>query len=97
MLAIAGDDSDAKKWVAALIDELGFDAYDVGPLAEGWRYQRDTAAYAGLYSASPAGVWPPTASRQVTEECSGTGSHRRSATATWRVDTAGNGRSPCPA
>ena len=46
----------------------GYDAYDVGPLAEGWRYQRDTAAYAGLYSASPAGVWPPTASRQVTEE-----------------------------
>ena len=68
VLAIAGDDSDAKKWVAALFDELGFDAYDVGPLAEGWRYQRDTAAYAGLYSASPAGVWPPTASRQVTEE-----------------------------
>ncbi|MDT3442902.1 hypothetical protein QOZ89_25400 [Pseudofrankia sp. BMG5.37] len=22
---------------------------DAGPLAEGWRFQRDTAAYAGLY------------------------------------------------
>jgi 8-hydroxy-5-deazaflavin:NADPH oxidoreductase len=45
-LAIAGDDADAKKTVAALIDEFGFDVVDVGPLAEGWRYQRDTAAYA---------------------------------------------------
>ena len=67
VLAIAGDDSDAKKSVAALFDDLGFDAYDAGPLAEGWRYQRDTAAY-GVYSASPAGVWPPKASRQVTQD-----------------------------
>jgi 8-hydroxy-5-deazaflavin:NADPH oxidoreductase len=29
-----------------LIDEFGFDVVDVGPLAEGWHYQRDTAAYA---------------------------------------------------
>jgi predicted dinucleotide-binding enzyme len=45
-LAIAGDDADAKKTVAGLIEEFGFDVVDVGPLAEGWRYQRDTAAYA---------------------------------------------------
>ena len=44
-LAIAGDDADAKKTVGALIDEFGFDAVDVGPLAEGWRYQPDTPAY----------------------------------------------------
>ena len=56
MLAIAGDDDDAKKQVTALFDELGYDAYDVGPLAEGWRYQRDTAAYAGLYA--PRGLRP---------------------------------------
>ena len=36
---------DAKKTVGALIDEFGFDAVDVGPLAEGWRYQPDTPAY----------------------------------------------------
>jgi predicted dinucleotide-binding enzyme len=51
VLAIAGDDADAKKAVTELLDSLGYDAYDVGPLAEGWRYQRDTAAYAGLYAA----------------------------------------------
>jgi 8-hydroxy-5-deazaflavin:NADPH oxidoreductase len=44
-LPIAGDDVDAKKTVARLLDQFGFDALDVGPLAEGWRFQRDTAAY----------------------------------------------------
>lgn len=44
-LAIAGDDVEAKTVVAGLIDELGFDVVDVGPLSEGWRYQRDTPAY----------------------------------------------------
>ena len=44
-LAIAGDDADAKKAVGALIDEFGYDVVDVGPLAEGWRHQRDTPAY----------------------------------------------------
>ncbi len=34
-----------RQTVGALIDEFGFDAVDVGPLAEGWRYQPDTPAY----------------------------------------------------
>ena len=67
VLAIAGDDDDAKKQVATLFDELGYDAYDVGPLAEGWRYQRDTAAYASLYAPEGSG-WPPPAGRQVTAD-----------------------------
>jgi 8-hydroxy-5-deazaflavin:NADPH oxidoreductase len=44
-LAIAGDDDSAKRTVAALLDDFGFDVVDAGPLAEGWRYQRDTPAY----------------------------------------------------
>ncbi|NEM04664.1 NADPH-dependent F420 reductase [Geodermatophilus normandii] len=44
-LAIAGDDASAKETVASFIDELGFDAVDLGPLAEGWRIQRDTPGY----------------------------------------------------
>jgi predicted dinucleotide-binding enzyme len=67
VLAIAGDSDDAKKSVTTLFDELGYDAYDVGPLSEGWRYQRDTAAYASLYSPEGAG-WPPPAGRQVTAD-----------------------------
>lgn len=50
VLAIAGDDDGAKETVAAFLDSIGYDAHDVGPLAEGWRFQRDTAAYAGLYA-----------------------------------------------
>jgi predicted dinucleotide-binding enzyme len=49
VLAIAGNDADAKATVTQFLDSIGFDAYDVGPLAEGWRYQRDTPAYAGVY------------------------------------------------
>jgi 8-hydroxy-5-deazaflavin:NADPH oxidoreductase len=34
-LPIAGDDGDAKRVVAGLIDEWGFDVVDAGRLAEG--------------------------------------------------------------
>ncbi len=44
-LPIAGDDEAAKRTVAAMLDEFGFDVVDAGPLAEGWRYQRGTPAY----------------------------------------------------
>jgi hypothetical protein len=44
-LPIAGDDAAAKGTVTAMIDEFGFDVVDAGPLAEGWRFQRDTPAY----------------------------------------------------
>ena len=44
-LPIAGDDAEAKKTVAALIDEFGFDVVDAGPLAEGRRFDRDKPAY----------------------------------------------------
>lgn len=48
-LPIAGDDDQAKQVVAGFLDEIGYDAVDAGPLAEGWRFQRDTAAYATPY------------------------------------------------
>jgi hypothetical protein len=44
-LVIAGDDSDAKATVSHLLDQLGFDTVDAGPLKEGWRIQRDTPGY----------------------------------------------------
>lgn len=67
VLAIAGDDADAKATVARFLDEIGYDAHDVGPLSEGWRFQRDEPAYADLYSADPPGTWPPKISRRVDE------------------------------
>ena len=48
-LPIAGDDEEAKQVVAGFLDDIGYDAVDAGPLAEGWRFQRDTAAYARPY------------------------------------------------
>jgi 8-hydroxy-5-deazaflavin:NADPH oxidoreductase len=44
-LPVAGDDAEAKQVVLALLDELGFDGVDAGPLAESWRQQPGTAVY----------------------------------------------------
>lgn len=57
-LAIAGDDERAKGEVVQLLDELGFDALDAGPLAEGWRYEPNTPAYGVPYFADPSTVQP---------------------------------------
>jgi len=48
-LALGGDDPDAKAAVAAFVEAIGYDTVDAGPLAEGWRYQPDTAAYGRIY------------------------------------------------
>jgi len=67
VLAIAGDDEAAKKTVTDFLDSIGFGAYDVGPLAEGWRFQRDTPAYGVFFTDKFAfDAVPP--SRQVTPE-----------------------------
>jgi predicted dinucleotide-binding enzyme len=52
-LTIAGDDPEAKRLVAGLLDEIGYDAVDLGPLAEGWRVQPGTVAYGNQYAADP--------------------------------------------
>jgi predicted dinucleotide-binding enzyme len=66
-LPIAGDDEAAKRTVTAFLDAVGFDAYDVGPLAEGWRYQRDTAAYVSVY-AEPGSQFPDLPSNPATAQ-----------------------------
>ena len=43
-----------RRAVTGLLDEIGYDTLDLGPLAEGWRTQRDTAAYGTIYAADPA-------------------------------------------
>nr|WP_305129847.1 NADPH-dependent F420 reductase [Streptomyces sp. MnatMP-M17] len=44
-LPIAGDDEEAKASAARLLDLLGYDIVDVGPLSESWRFERDTPVY----------------------------------------------------
>jgi predicted dinucleotide-binding enzyme len=48
---IAGDDPAAKHVVSELLDQFGFDVVDAGPLAEGWRFQKDTPAYCVPFNA----------------------------------------------
>lgn len=45
-LPVAGDDQAAKSTVMQLVDELGFDPVDAGPLQESWRQQPGTPVYA---------------------------------------------------
>lgn len=51
-LPIAGDDADAKAAAAQLLDVLGYDAVDVGPLSESWRFQVNTPVYADAYASA---------------------------------------------
>ncbi|MFJ4717222.1 NADPH-dependent F420 reductase [Streptomyces sp. NPDC088785] len=52
-LPIAGDDTEAKRTVTALLDEIGFDAVDAGGQDESWRQQPGTPVY-GLAADAPA-------------------------------------------
>ncbi len=51
-IPISGDDAEAKRTVAELIDQIGFDAVDAGTLAEGGRkHQPGSPAYTqGLHT-----------------------------------------------
>ena len=57
VIALAGDDPAARETVTQFLDSIGYDAYDAGPLAEGWRFQPDTPAY-GLPYVAPGTEFP---------------------------------------
>ena len=44
-LPVSGDDAKSKQLVIDLVDKMGFDAIDAGPLSESWRSQPGTPAY----------------------------------------------------
>jgi predicted dinucleotide-binding enzyme len=70
-LTIAGDDAAAKRTVTEFLDSIGYDAYDAGPLAEGWRFQPDTPAYGQPYVAPGAdfpGPGHPATAAQLKEK-----------------------------
>src|SRR5205814_1999464 len=48
-LVIAGDDAAAKATVTAFLDAVGYSVVDAGALADSWRFERDTPAYAVPY------------------------------------------------
>lgn len=49
-LPIAGDNPSAKAEVAKLLDTLGFDAVDIGALADSWRSEPETPVYVQPYT-----------------------------------------------
>ena len=53
-LPIAGDDPAGKQVVFDLVDELGFDPVDGGPLSESWRQQPGTPVYGSDLDAEAA-------------------------------------------
>jgi hypothetical protein len=53
-LPVASDDADATREAAAILDLLGFDIVDAGPLADSWRFEPDSAGYTPIYLADPA-------------------------------------------
>lgn len=65
-LPVAGDDERAKSVVLKLIDELGFDAIDAGPLDESWRQQPGTPVYAADFEADGVRRALASASRERT-------------------------------
>jgi predicted dinucleotide-binding enzyme len=44
-IAVSGDDPKAKKIVFSLVDELGFDPFDVGPISQSWKQQPGSPVY----------------------------------------------------
>ena len=44
-IAVSGDDAKAKEIVFKLVDELGFDPFDVGTIAQSWKQQPGTSVY----------------------------------------------------
>ncbi|MGW1023783.1 NADPH-dependent F420 reductase [Streptomyces sp. NPDC002577] len=56
-LPVAGDDPAAKQQVSTMLDALGYDAVDIGTLADSWRSAPGTPVYVLPYMAErPAGL-----------------------------------------
>jgi 8-hydroxy-5-deazaflavin:NADPH oxidoreductase len=52
-LPLAGDDETAKSEAARLLDALGYDAVDIGTLADSWRSEPGTPVYVQPYFPTP--------------------------------------------
>ena len=44
-LAVSGDNTAAKEIVFKLVDELGFDSFDIGRIAQSWKQQPGSSIY----------------------------------------------------
>lgn len=60
-LPIAGDNAEAKRRTTELLDTLGYDTVDAGPLARGRLFAPGTPAYGSPYVTLPGGSLGPLA------------------------------------
>ncbi|KUM31121.1 NADP oxidoreductase [Arthrobacter sp. EpRS66] len=54
-LALAGDNEEALRNVAQIVNELGFDTVEAGTLAQSWSFEPESGAYTPLYAADAEG------------------------------------------
>lgn len=64
-LPIAGDDAAAKAIATEVLDRLGYDVVDAGPLSEGWRFERAKPAYCIPFDRAGLGAALARAERDV--------------------------------
>jgi predicted dinucleotide-binding enzyme len=64
-LTIAGDDAAAKLVATEFLDRIGYDAVDVGPLAESWRVEPGQPAYGPPYGTFEDPVGTPAGADKV--------------------------------
>jgi predicted dinucleotide-binding enzyme len=64
-LPIAGNDAEAKRIAAGLVDDFGFDPVDAGTLADSWRFERAMPAYCLPFDAAGLGAALASAQRGV--------------------------------
>ncbi len=73
-LPIAGDDAAAKAETIAYLDSIGYDAVDVGPVAESWRFEPGTPAYGTPYGPFSDEIGTPASAAEIHTAL--TGAHR---------------------
>jgi 8-hydroxy-5-deazaflavin:NADPH oxidoreductase len=67
-LAISGDDSNAKKTVAEIINSVGYDPVDIGSISESWRQQGGSPIYCTDLTKEELLHWYPKTKREVLPE-----------------------------
>jgi predicted dinucleotide-binding enzyme len=67
-LPVSGEDMKAKQLLLALLDAMGFDGIDAGPLSESWRQQPGTPAYCTDYNTEVLRVALASADRAIASQ-----------------------------
>ncbi|MBN8877684.1 MAG: NAD(P)-binding domain-containing protein [Sphingobacteriales bacterium] len=67
-LPISGDDAHAKEVISKLIDQIGYDPYDAGKIADSWRHQPGSPVYCTNVTREELTTWLPKVDRSSLPE-----------------------------